>query len=98
MLDHTGSVVSSIVKVAAFVIELLHSSVSVKVTVSLPVAPHRLLNPTELFVTVALPHTSVPLKLTSHAANAPDGSVVPSHSTVWSAGMLDHTGSVVSSI
>ena len=55
---------------------------AVNVTVSLPVAPHRSLSPTELFVTVAVPHTSVPEKLVSHAAKLPDAPVVPSHCTV----------------
>ena len=51
-----------------------------------------------LFVTVAVPQTSEPEKLVSHAANSPLGSFVPSHSTVLSEGAKVQTGSVVSLI
>ena len=94
----TGSVVSSMVNVASFVIKFPHSSVRVKVTVSAPVAPQSSLNPMLLFVTVAVPQTSEPEKLVSHAANSPLGSFVPSHSTVLSEGATVQTGSVVSSM
>ena len=47
------------VNVAEVVEEFPHSSVAVKMTVSLPVPPHELLNPLELFVHVTVPHSSL---------------------------------------
>ena len=88
-----GSIVSSMVNVASAEIEFPQSSVNVNVTVSLPVAPQRSLSPILLFVTVALPELSVPVKLTNQFAKAPFGSIVPSHSTVISAGGLVQVGS-----
>ena len=88
-----GAVVSSIVNVAFASIKFPQSSVSVNVTVSVPVVPHRSLNPALLFVIVALPELSVPVKLTNQSAKALFGSAVPSHSTVISAGGFIHVGS-----
>ena len=47
------------VNVADVVEEFPHSSVAVKTTVSLPVPPHELFNPLELFVQVTLPQSSL---------------------------------------
>ena len=47
------------VNVADVVEEFPHSSVAVKTTVSLPVPPHELFNPLELFVQVTVPHSSL---------------------------------------
>ena len=54
---------SSIVNVASRLIELLLESVSVKVTVSLPVSPQFSLNPELLLEMVTSPQLSVPVKL-----------------------------------
>src|SRR5687768_1133483 len=93
-----GSVTSTIVNVASFVISLPQASVKVKVTVALPVAPHRSLSDVKLWVTVAVPlHTSLSEKL----ANQLFIWVVlplPSHSTVRSDGAAVQVGSVTSTI
>ena len=92
----TGAVVSTIVKVASSVIELLLASVRVKVTVSVPVAPQSSLKPELLFVTVTLEQLSVPVKvLFNQSLNSvvfPD----PSQLTVKSLGAFVQVGSILS--
>ena len=90
-----GAVVSCMVKVASCVIKFPLPSSNVKVTVSVPVAPHKSLKPVLLLVTVA-EQLSVPEKLTNQAANAPLGSAVPSHCTVLSAGAFTQVGTRLS--
>ena len=90
---------SSIVNVAEVVAKLPEPSVTVNVTVSAPVAPHKSLKPEELCVQVKGPQASVAVEppwLLNHAANwaaLPD----PSHSTVSSAAANVITGSTLSS-
>ena len=92
-----GSVSSIIVKVASFVMSFPHSSVKVNVTVSVPVAPQSSLNPVLLWVTVAVPHSSVPEKLANQFANAV-ALVAGSQATlVMSLGSTVHVGSTSSS-
>src|SRR5919205_629788 len=76
---------------------LPHSSVSVNVTVALPVFPQSSESAVKLCVTVAEPHTSSPAKLANHALSC---AVLPapSHSTVRSAGAAVQYGSVTSTI
>ena len=94
-----GAVVSSIVNVAEVVAKLPEPSVTVNVTVSAPVAPHKSLKPVELCVQVKGPHASVAVEppwLLNHALKAvtlPE----PSHSTVELAAASVITGSTLSS-
>ena len=72
------------VKVAVVVAEFPHSSVAVKVTVALPVAPQRSLNATKSFVQDTPPHTSeaaAPPLLPNQVFNA-ETLPAPSHSTL----------------
>ena len=92
---HTGSVVSSIVKIASCVIAFPLASVNVKVTVSVPVAPQSSESPVLLLVTIGFGQLSVPVKLVNQFVK----SVVfpePSHCTVISAGAFTHVGSISS--
>ena len=92
---------SAIVNVAVVVLVLPQSSVAVKVTSSEPVAPQRSLKPVLSFDQVTDPHTSeasAPPLSANHAAKAPAGSAVPSHSTVLSAAAVSIVGAVVSAI
>ena len=66
----TGSVVSSMVKVAVVWLVLPHSSVAVKVTVATPVAPHKSLRLVKSLVMVTVPQSSfavAPPLLANHA-------------------------------
>ena len=88
--------VSTIVKVASRVIELPLESVSVKVTVSVPVAPQSSLKPELSLVTVTPVQLSVPVKVIFSQLSNSDTFPVPSHSTVKSLGGVTHVGSSVS--
>ena len=88
--------VSTIVKVASRVIELPLESVSVKVTVSVPVAPQSSLKPELSLVTVTPVQLSVPVKVVFSQLSNSVIFPLPSHSTVKSLGGVTHVGSSVS--
>ena len=82
------------------VLSFPQASVTVKITVVLPVAPQSSLRLTWLFVHVTSLHTSVaaaPPKLSNQACNAAEFPA-PSHSTVSSLASISIVGGVVSSI
>ncbi len=97
----TGAVVSSVVKVAVVELKFPQASVAVKVTVSDPLAPQASLRPVLSLVQVTPEHpseASAPPLSANQAAKAPEGSDVPSHSTVLSDAATSIVGSVVSTI
>ena len=87
---------STIVKVASRFIELPLESVSVKVTVSVPVATQSSLKPELSFVTVTTGQLSVPVKVELSQLSNSVIFPLPSHSTVKSLGGVTHEGSSVS--
>ena len=96
----TGAVESSMVKVAVVVVSFPQASVAVKVTSSNPVAPQASLKPVLSLDQVTPEQESdalAPPLFVNHAANAPAGSAVPSHSTVLFAATAVKVGAVVSS-
>ena len=89
------------VKVAVVVVKFPQASVAVKVTVSVPVAPQSSLRPVLSLVQVTPEHASdalAPQLFANHAAKAPEGSDVPSHSTVLSEAATSIVGFAVSSM
>ena len=93
-----GFVVSSIVNVAVVVLALPQSSVAVKITVAVPVAPQSSLKATKSLLQVTVLQLSVadaPPWLLSHAFNA-SMLPMPSHSTVESEAIISSVGAVVS--
>ena len=94
-----GGVVSSIVKVAVVVLELLHSSVAVKVTVAEPVAPQSSESPLKSLLQVTPEHASEAVAPPLFANQSFNSVVlpVPSHSTVSSEASV-MAGAVVSSM
>ena len=90
---------SSMVKVAVVVLALPQSSVAVKVTLALPVAPQRSLNALKSLVQVTLLHSSVAAAPPLLASQAFSSVVLPapSHSTVWSEALVVMVGGVLSS-
>ena len=91
---------SSIVNVAVVLEALPHSSVAVKVTVALPVAPQSSDNPVKSLVHVMLPQRSVAKAPPLDANHSSRSSVFPcpSHSTVRLDACTSITGELVSSI
>ena len=88
------------VKVAEEVTVLPQSSLAVKMTVALPVAPHPSLNATKSLVQVMVPHSSsavAPPLLVNQLLKAAVFPA-PSHSTVWSVAPAVRVGAVVSSM
>ena len=97
----SGTVVSSMVKVADVVEVLLHSSVTVKITVDEPVKPQSSLKATKSLLQVYVPHTSEAAPALPLAESQPfksDRLPAPSHSTVKSMASDAMAGSVVSSM
>lgn len=83
------------VKVASLVIKFPLASVKVNVTVAEPVDPHKSDSPVKLFVTVAVPDPSCPVKLFNQELSS---FVLPfqSHSTVLFCGAFTQVGLVLS--
>ena len=90
---------SSMVKVAVVVLALPQSSVAVKVTLALPVAPQRSLNALKSLVQVTLLHSSVAAAPPLLANQALISAILPepSHSTVKSLLVTVIVGAVLSS-
>ena len=96
----SGAVVSSIVNVASVVLAFPQSSVAVKITVVLPVAPHSSLKLVWLLVQITELQASLadaPPKLSNHACSCAVFPA-PSHSTVSSLASTSITGGVTSVI
>ena len=95
-----GAVVSSIVNVAVVLLLLPQSSVAVKVTVAIPVAPQSSLKEAKSLLQVTSLHASealAPPLLASHASRSA-ALPTPSHSTVASIAAMSKVGAVVSSM
>ena len=92
--------VSLIIKRATVLLEFIHSSVTIKVTVISPAKPHVVTSALSVYVQVKAPHASVacacPFK-DNHAAYSP---VLPepSHSTISSTASTVIVGAVLSPI
>ena len=99
-MSMAGAVVSSIVNVAVVLLLLPQSSVAVKVTVAMPVAPQASLKASKSLLQVTSLHASealAPPLLVSHASRSA-ALPAPSHSTVASMAAMSMAGAVVSSI
>ena len=99
-MSMAGAVVSSIVNVAVVLLLLPQSSVAVKVTVAMPVAPQSSLKASKSLLQVTSLHASdamAPPLLASHPSRSA-ALPAPSHSTVASMAAMSMAGAVVSSI
>ena len=99
-MSMAGAVVSSIVNVAVVLLLLPQSSVAVKVTVAMPVAPQSLLKASKSLLQATSLHASeamAPPLLASHPSRSA-ALPAPSHSTVASMAAMSMAGAVVSSI
>ena len=97
-ISMAGAVVSSIVNVAVVLLLLPQSSVAVKVTVAMPVAPQSSLKASKSLLQVTPLHASDAVAPPFEASHALNASLLPapSHSAVASAAATSMTGAVVS--